>query len=45
MFTFLILAVIGCQFANAKSINDNTDKIKALEEKCYVFAEQASKNR
>lgn len=37
MFTFLILAVIGCQFANAKSINDNTDKIKALEEKCYVL--------
>ena len=37
MFTFLILAVIACQFANAKSINDNTDKIKALEEKCYVL--------
>ena len=37
MFTFMILAVIGCQFANAKSINDNTDKIKALEEKCYVL--------
>ena len=37
MFTFLILAVIGCQFANAKSINDNTDKVKALEEKCYVL--------
>lgn len=37
MFTFLILAVIGCQFANAKSINDNTDKIKVLEEKCYVL--------
>ena len=37
MFTFLIQAVIGCQFANAKSINDNTDKIKALEEKCYVL--------
>lgn len=37
MFTFLILTVIGCQFANAKSINDNTDKIKALEEKCYVL--------
>ena len=40
MFTFLILAVIGCQFANAKSINDNTDKIKVL-----CFAEQASKSR
>ena len=37
MFTFLILAVIGCQFANAKSIYDNTDKIKVLEEKCYVL--------
>lgn len=37
MFTFLILAVIGFQFANAKSINDNTDKIKVLEEKCYVL--------
>lgn len=37
MFTFLILAVFGCQFANAKSINDNTDKIKVLEEKCYVL--------
>lgn len=37
MFTFLILAVIGCQFANTKSINDNTDKIKVLEEKCYVL--------
>ena len=37
IFTILILAVIGCQFANAKSINDNTDKIKALEEKCYVL--------
>lgn len=37
IFTFLILAVIGCQFANAKSINDNTDKIKVLEEKCYVL--------
>ncbi|HAM94640.1 MAG TPA: hypothetical protein DCP86_03880 [Porphyromonadaceae bacterium] len=28
---------MGCQFANAKSINDNTDKIKVLEEKCYVL--------
>ncbi|MBX9140736.1 hypothetical protein KHP27_02285 [Bacteroides thetaiotaomicron] len=28
---------MGCQFANAKSVNDNTDKIKALEEKCYVL--------
>lgn len=37
MFTFLILTVFGCQFANAKSINDNTDKIKVLEEKCYVL--------
>lgn len=33
IFTILILAVIGCQFANAKSISDN-DKVKALEEKC-----------
>lgn len=37
IFTILILAVIGCQFANAKSVNDNTDKIKALEEKCYIL--------
>ena len=37
IFTILILAVISCQFVNAKSINDNTDKIKALEEKCYVL--------
>ena len=37
IFTILILAVIGYQFANAKSVNDNTDKIKALEEKCYVL--------
>lgn len=37
IFTILILAVISCQFANAKSVNDNTDKIKALEEKCYVL--------
>ena len=37
IFTILILAVIGCQFANAKSVNGNTDKIKALEEKCYVL--------
>lgn len=37
IFTILILAVIGCQFANAKSINDNTDKVKSLEEKCYVL--------
>ena len=37
IFTILILAVIGCQFANAKSVYDNTDKIKALEEKCYVL--------
>lgn len=37
IFTILILVVIGCQFANAKSINDNTDKVKALEEKCYVL--------
>ena len=37
IFTILILAVIGCQFANAKSVSDNTDKIKALEEKCYVL--------
>ena len=37
IFTILILAVIGCLFADAKSANDNTDKIKALEEKCYVL--------
>ncbi len=37
IFTILILAVIGSQFAKAKSVNDNTDKIKALEEKCYVL--------
>lgn len=37
IFTILILAIIGYQFANAKSTNDNTDKIKALEEKCYVL--------
>lgn len=37
IFTILILAVISCLFVNAKSINDNTDKIKALEEKCYVL--------
>lgn len=37
IFTILILAVIGCQFVNAKSINDNIDKIKALEEKCYIL--------
>ncbi len=37
IFTFFILAVIGCQFANTKSINDNTDKIKDLEEKCYIL--------
>ena len=36
MFTFLILAVIGCQFANAKSISDN-DKVKVLEEKCSIL--------
>ena len=40
MFTFLILAVIGCQFANAKSIND-----KSFGRKVLCFAEQASKNR
>ena len=37
IFTILTLAVIGCQFANAKSINDNTDKIKALEVKCSIL--------
>ena len=37
IFTILILAVIGYQFVDAKSTNDNTDKIKALEEKCYVL--------
>lgn len=42
-FTILILAVIGCQFANAKSINDNADKIKALEEKCYILQDKQVK--
>lgn len=37
IFTILILAVIGYQFVDAKSTNDNTDKIKALEEKCCVL--------
>lgn len=37
VFTILIVAVIGCQFVNAKSINDNADKIKALEEKCSIL--------
>ena len=37
IFTFLILAVISCQFVNAKSINDNTDKVKVLEEKCSIL--------
>lgn len=37
IFTILILAVIGYQFVNAKSINDNTDKVKALEEKCSIL--------
>ena len=37
IFTILILAVISCQFVNAKSINDNTDKVKALEEKCSIL--------
>lgn len=37
IFTILMLAVIGCQFANAKSINDNTDKIEALEGKCCIL--------
>lgn len=37
IFTILTLAVIGCQFANAKPINDNTDKIKALEVKCSIL--------
>lgn len=36
IFTILILAVIGCLFANAKSISDN-DKVKALEEKCAIL--------
>lgn len=36
IFTILILAVIGCLFANAKSISDN-DKVKALEEKCSIL--------
>ena len=42
IFTILILAVIGCQFANTKSISDN-DKVKALEEKCS-FLQQYSVN-
>ena len=42
-FTILILAVIDCQFANAKSINDNADKIKALEEKCYILQDKQVK--
>lgn len=42
-FTILILAVIGCQFANAKSVNDNADKIKALEEKCYILQDKQVK--
>lgn len=37
IFTILILAVISCQYVNAKSINDNTDKVKALEEKCSIL--------
>ena len=43
IFTILILAVIGYQFADAKSTNDNTDKIKALEEKCYVLQKKQVK--
>ena len=37
IFTILTLTVIGCQLANAKPINDNTDKIKALEVKCSIL--------
>ena len=37
IFTILTLAVICCQFANAKPTNDNTDKIKALEVKCSIL--------
>lgn len=37
IFTILTLAVIGCQLANAKPINDNNDKIKALEVNCSIL--------
>ena len=43
IFTILMLAVIGCQFANAKSINDNTDKIEALEGKCCILQKKQVK--
>lgn len=36
-FIFIVFTVISCQFANAKPINDNTDKIKALEVKCSIL--------
>lgn len=36
ILTILILAVISCQFSNAKSITE-TDKVKALEEKCSIL--------
>lgn len=40
IFPILILVVIGCQFANAKLINDNADRLKALEEKCCKLQEK-----
>ncbi len=43
IFTILMLAVIGCQFANTKSINDNTDKIEALEGKCCILQKKQVK--
>lgn len=43
IFTILMLAVIGCQFANAKSINNNTDKIEALEGKCCILQKKQVK--
>lgn len=36
ILTIIILAVISCQFSNAKSATD-TDKIKVLEEKCSIL--------
>lgn len=36
IFAILLLAVICCQFSNAKPSTD-TDKVKALEEKCSIL--------
>lgn len=36
IFTILLLSVICCQFSNAKPSTD-TDKVKALEEKCSIL--------